>query len=165
MNGIALTLDALRDGERRLALDLASAADRHRAEHEVHHVATVLAQWSEEHCRRLAEAARAHGTPPAEGPVTGSVPTGPPPTPLPRTAGAAGDPPDPGLLLLADLRALHLGAAGNSLHWEMLTQAAHATRDRPLLELTSFCHPRTLRQMRWTESMVENLSAQLLTSV
>ncbi|EDY59855.1 conserved hypothetical protein [Streptomyces sviceus ATCC 29083] len=47
----------------------------------------------------------------------------------------------PGLLLPHDLRALHLAATENSLHWEMLAQAAQATRDERLLELASACHP------------------------
>ncbi|MFF9488905.1 hypothetical protein [Streptomyces sp. NPDC014676] len=36
--------------------------------------------------------------------------------------------------------------------------------DRELLEPASSCHPRTLRQMRWTNTMIEVLSPQLLVS-
>ena len=61
MNGITLTLRTLHRGERRLAHDLLTAAERHRTEHEVHHVATDLARWSREHVRRLAEAAAERG--------------------------------------------------------------------------------------------------------
>ena len=82
-----------------------------------------------------------------------------------KTAEAMGKRPEPSLLLLHDLRELHLGAAGNSLYWEMLGQAAQAAKDRDLLGLVSDCHPQTLRQMRWTNTMIEQLSARALTSV
>ncbi|MFD9306677.1 hypothetical protein ACFWCB_29120 [Streptomyces sp. NPDC060048] len=47
----------------------------------------------------------------------------------------------------------------------MLAQAARATKDTRLLEVTSSCHPRTLRQMRWTNTLIKNLSPQILTSL
>jgi hypothetical protein len=72
--------------------------------------------------------------------------------------------PEPGLLLLADLRQLHRLAAGASVDWELLGQAAQAAKDEELLELTSRCHPETLRQMRWANAMLKQLSPQVLTS-
>ncbi|MFD3619617.1 hypothetical protein ACFWWT_31150 [Streptomyces sp. NPDC058676] len=72
--------------------------------------------------------------------------------------------PETGLLLLYDLRELHLAATRNSLHWEMLAQAAQATSDDRLLGLAGSWHPRTLRQMRWTNTMIKELSPQLLAS-
>jgi hypothetical protein len=47
----------------------------------------------------------------------------------------------------------------------MLAQAAQATRDDELLALASACHPQTLRQMRWTNTMIKNLSPQVLSSL
>jgi hypothetical protein len=76
-----------------------------------------------------------------------------------------GSRPDPGLLLLRDLREVHLAAAHNSLHWEMLAQVAQASKDTRLLALASSCHPQTLRQMRWTNTMIKDLSPQVLTSL
>ncbi|MFG3155701.1 hypothetical protein ACGF7W_27085 [Streptomyces sp. NPDC048219] len=163
MNGITLTLRTLHRGERRLAHDLTAVAERHRTEHEVHHVATDLARWSHEHVRRLAETAGHHGLdlggPPddASGGVFASL--------REKAAEAVAHRPEPGLLLLRDLRELHLGATENSLHWEMLAQAAQASKDGGLLHLASACHPQTLRQMRWTNTMIKNLSPQLLTSL
>lgn len=87
-------------------------AERHAEEHEVHHVATDLADWSREHAERLAELAASEGLRLDDDP----------PAPL------SDDGPS-GLLLLHDLRALHLAATANSLHGEMLAQAAQATRD------------------------------------
>ncbi|MFI7317605.1 hypothetical protein [Streptomyces venezuelae] len=147
MNGIDLTLRALRRGECRLAAELLAAADRHRTDHEVRHVATDLAHWSQEHVRRLAEAG-----------------AGPEPAAHEDTRAPDPDPEEshPGLSLLRDLRVLHLAAAENSLHWEMLAQTAQATRDKALLALASECHPRTLRQMRWTNTMIKNIAPQVL---
>ncbi|MFF9019290.1 hypothetical protein [Streptomyces eurythermus] len=161
MNGVNLTLRVLHHGEKHLARQLTAVAERHRAEHEVHHVALDLAGWSREHARRLSDIADGYGL------HLGDF-AGPP---LPhllstlreKTAEALVHRPEPGLLLLRDLRELHLGAAENSLHWEMLAQAAQATKDDELLALASACHPATLRQLRWTNTMIKVLAPQVLT--
>ncbi|MFB7578870.1 hypothetical protein [Streptomyces hydrogenans] len=164
MNGTVLVLRALHRGEQDLATELASVAERHAAEHEIHHVALDLAAWSREHVERLERAARAHGPDftgaDQDGSASGSLAT-----PTVRTAGARGRGPEPGLLLLHDLRDLHLRATENSLYWEMLAQVARATRDDRALDLASDCHPRTLRQIRWTNTMIKTLSPQALSSL
>lgn len=161
MKGLNATLRALHHGERSLAQDLLRIAERHSTEHEVRHIATDLARWSQEHTQRLADAGQAHGLDLA-GPH--SAPTRVMQALREKTAQAIGRRPEPALLLLHDLRELHLSATGNSLYWEMLAQAAQATQDRPLLDLTADCHPQTLRQMRWTNTLIKELSAQALTS-
>lgn len=163
MNGITLTLRALHHGERQLAKELVVVAERHSTEHEIHHVAKDLVTWSNEHCVRLAETA-GHYDLALDGPSHTSA-SGLMPTVREKAAEAMGHRPEPGLLLLRDLRELHLGAAGNSLYWEMLAQAGQAAKDTRLLRLASSCHPRTLRQMRWTNTMIKNLSPQILTSL
>ncbi len=160
MNGIGITLRTLHDGERDLEHDLLAAAERHRTEHEFHHVATDVARWSREHAARLAALAREHGLDlpgPREHPTSGALAAL-----REKASEALGRRPETGPALLRDLRELHLAAARNSLHWEMLAQAAQATRDRNLLDLVSACHPQTLRQMRWTNTMIKVLSPQLL---
>ncbi|MFF7454684.1 hypothetical protein [Kitasatospora sp. NPDC008115] len=162
MNGIRAVLRALHEGEHRLERDLLTAADRHRADHEIHHVATDIARWSREHTERLADAGRhydldlsgAHE--PAPGLWAGL---------REKTGEALGRRPEPGLLLLHDLSGLHLTATENSLNWEMLAQAAQATSDHRLLGLATACHPQTLRQMRWTNTMIKTLAPQSLTSM
>ncbi|MFH8974784.1 hypothetical protein [Streptomyces sp. NPDC017890] len=163
MNGITLTLRTLHRGERHLAHDLVTVAERHRAEHEVHHVATDLAVWSRAHVRHLAEIAGHRGVKLGEAPDHSSG--GLFATLREKASQAVVHRPEPGLLLLRDLRELHVAAAENSLHWEMLAQAAQASRDSDLLGLVSSCHPQTLRQMRWTNTMLKNLSPQLLNSL
>ncbi|QCD60195.1 hypothetical protein [Streptomyces hawaiiensis] len=163
MNGVDLVLRALHHGEQHLAKELTTVAERHRTDHEVHHVATDLAHWSREHAQRLADTGQDRG------PHLGNPPTDHSPGLLSamreKAAQALGHRPEPALLLLRDLRDLHLAAAQNSLYWEMLAQAAQATRDDDLLALVSACHPQTLRQMRWTNTMIKNLSPQVLSSL
>ncbi|GAA3783370.1 hypothetical protein ACFS5L_08475 [Streptomyces phyllanthi] len=162
MNGTTLVLRALHHGERHLARELTTVAERHRTDHEVHHVATDLARWSREHVGRLADTAQEHGL--DLGDSAGAPSGGVLSTLREKAVQAVGHRPEPGLLLLRDLRELHLGATENSLHWEMLAQIAQATGDDGLLAVASACHPRTLRQMRWTNTMIKNLSPQVLTS-
>ncbi|WP_030935397.1 hypothetical protein [Streptomyces sp. NRRL B-24720] len=163
MNGVQVVLHTLHQGEQHLADELVTVADRHRTEHEVHHVATDVATWSREHVQRLVQASADHGLDlngPFDGSSNGVL------APLRHeTSERAGCRPDPGLLLLRDLRDLHLAATHNSLHWEMLAQVAQATKANDLLALASSCHPQTLRQMHWTNTMIKILSPQLLSSL
>ncbi|NJP51901.1 hypothetical protein HCJ93_17975 [Streptomyces sp. SBST2-5] len=161
MSGITTTLSELHDGERHLERELLAAAERHRGEHEFHHVALDVARWSREHTERLADAGRERGL---DLPGSRDDPASAAFSALrERAAAALGRRSGAGLLLLGDLRHLHLAAAGNSLYWEMLAQAAQAVRDERLA-LASSCHPQTLRQMRWTNTMIKVLSPQLLTA-
>ncbi|MER8005147.1 hypothetical protein [Streptomyces sp. NPDC094149] len=162
MSGIPIVLRALHDGERELERDLLATAERHRTEHEFHHVALDVARWSHQHAERIARAAEAHGLD-LPGPSSHASPGLLSPV-REKTAEALGRRPEAGLLLLHDLRRLHLAAAGNSLDWEMLAQAAQATGADDLLALATACHPQTLRQMRWTNTLIKTHSPQLLAS-
>ncbi|ROP47727.1 hypothetical protein [Streptomyces sp. PanSC9] len=162
MNGTTLVLRVLHHGEKHLAGELRLVADRHGTDHEVHHVATDLARWSEEHALRVVQAARDQGLDLHDSSGTGSGVL----AELRRKAAeAVGHRPEPGLLLLRDLRALHLYATENSLYWEMVAQVAQATRNEALLTLASDCHPQTLPQIRWTNTMIKNVSPQVLASL
>ncbi|MFD4628407.1 hypothetical protein ACFVYR_00685 [Streptomyces sp. NPDC058284] len=158
MSGIVTTMWALRRGERTLAEELRLVAERHRDEQEIFHVARDLARWSGENEERLAaEIERQDGD---SGPEAGSGETGC----LMALTGACGPADgDEGALLLHDLRHLHLRASENSLLWETLAQAAQAARDSHLLDVASAGHPRSLRQMRWTNTMIKILAPQILT--
>ncbi|WP_327425407.1 hypothetical protein OG963_00585 [Streptomyces sp. NBC_01707] len=163
MNGIESVLRTLYRGERDLAEELVAVSERHRTEHEVSRIATDVAAWSREHVRLLTAAAADQGlhlSGPSDTCFEGVLGT-----PRRKAPEAVGGRPEPGLLLLRDLRDLHLAATHNSLHWEMLAQAAQATKNTGLLSLASSCHPQTLRQMRWTNTMIKNLSPQILTSL
>ena len=70
----------------------------------------------------------------------------------------------PALLLLSDLREIYLKAAGVSVDWEMLAQAAQGSKDTDLLEVCRRCHPDTLRQVRWANGKLKESSTQVLVS-
>jgi hypothetical protein len=159
-DGLAATMTELHRDEGRLAHTLVELSDRHAADHEIHFVARDLATWSREHVRRLAEQGGAYGLdldpdPGHPVPLAGVV----------KRAGAEllGRRHAPMSLLLADLRDVHEKASGVSLAWEILAQGAQAAEDAALLALASDCHPQTLRQLRWTNAQVKELSPQAVT--
>ncbi|MBN9102887.1 MULTISPECIES: hypothetical protein [unclassified Pseudonocardia] len=166
MSKIELVLRELHRSENSLARDLLTVADRHRVEHEIFHTARDVARWSHDHVRLIAGSAAAHDLHLDPAPSTGS------PALLERlthrTSELLGRRPEPGLLLLADLRRLHRKAAGVSLDWELLSQAAQAMRQRDLFELARRCHPQTLRQMlrqmRWANGQLKIVSPQIIAS-
>lgn len=162
MNAIGNVLSELHHGETRLADELLATGERHRTEHEIYHVAHDVERWSREHLHRLA----------GIGPRYGQDLPGSPRDPdhllgglRDRAAEIVGRRPEPGLLVLRDLRTLYLMASDNSLHWEMLAQAAQARRDADLLQLVTACHPQTLRQIRWANTLIKTMSPQILTSL
>jgi hypothetical protein len=161
MSKLGLVLRELHRSETSLGRDLLAVADRHKAEPEVFHVGRDIAGWSRIHVRRLAEAGRDHGVrldpePRWTIPVVAGL--------VQQASTALRTRPEPGLLLLADLRRLHRKATGASLDWELLAQAAQAMKQRDLLELAQDCHPQTLRVMRWANAHLKVVSPQVIAS-
>jgi hypothetical protein len=159
MSKIPMALEELHRAENHLAKDLLRISDRHKSDHEVHHVARDIARWSQEHVRALARVGHDYGldldAEPAEDPtVLEKV----------RQKGdeLLGRHHEASLLLIADLREVHKDAAGVSLDWEVLAQTAQALKDTELLEVTQKCHPETLRQMRWANAKIKESSAQVM---
>ena len=158
---LGLTLHELHRSEMSLAADLLKVADRHKVDHEIYHVARDLARWSQQHVHALAEVGKRYGLTltddaKADSGLLGVI--------REKVSEVAGRRPEPGLLLLADLRHLHRVAAGVSLDWELLAQGAQAAKDSELLALTRRCHPQSLRQMRWANAMLKVVSPQILAS-
>lgn len=161
MKAVALVVEDLHEGEHDLVERLRRAAHQHATDYDVRHGATELSRWSEDHVRRLAETGSRFGLKLAstvDGTGEGAIDQL-----LEKTAKALGRRPEPALLLLRDLRDLHLAATRNKVNWEMLSQAAKALRDAELLELTKSCQSQTDRQLRWTTTLVKELSPQALT--
>ncbi|NUP38990.1 MAG: hypothetical protein HOY76_18725 [Streptomyces sp.] len=50
-----------------------------------------------------------------------------------------------------------------SVRWRSTTVVS--SLDDDLVSLAAACHPQTLRQMRWTNTMIKELSPQILTSL
>jgi hypothetical protein len=157
---INLAVRALHRSERRLARRLNAMAARHPSDQDIYHLAHDLAQWSQQHVGQLADYGRSHGMRLAADRSarahTAALQE--------RMSAVLRKRSAPGLLLLVDLRRIHQLATGVSLDWELVAQAAQASKNQELLELTKSCHPETLRQMRWSNAMLKELSAQVLTS-
>ncbi len=161
--GIALFLREVHAGEAELERELHAAGQRHRTDHEVRHVTVDLARWSLENRRALAGLAGRYGE--NLGKEQDPQPPGQPTAHLrERTAELLGRRPEPGLLLLHDLRHLYLLASGNSIHWTALGQAAQAVRDSDLLAIVTACHGKSTRQAVWCNATIKAVSAQVLTS-
>lgn len=158
-NKVPMALEELHRSENDLAAELLHASDRHKADHEIFHLARDLAHWSQEHVRELARIGRNYGIeldpePDDEGSLIAKV--------RQRGAELLGRRHDAALLLLKDLREIHTKAAGVCLDWEILAQTAQALQDRELLALTSKCSRQTLRQLRWANASLKENAAQIM---
>ncbi|OBH16184.1 hypothetical protein EHH44_00395 [Mycolicibacter terrae] len=156
-----LALRELHRSEMSLARRFRRVGERHKADHDVFHLCADLAGWSDDHVRRLAQAGHSHGlrlaeSSPRPGRVLSSL--------REMTSVVLGRRPEPGVLLLADLRSLYLHAAAVSVDWELVAQGAQAARDSGLLEMAAQCHPETVRQMDWANTMLKELAPQVLMS-
>ena len=155
-------LQEVHDGEVDLEQELHLVADRHRADHEVRHVCVDLARWSLQNREALEPLLARYGqaadtVPHAGTSVAQSV--------RERAAELLGRRPESGLLLLHDLRRLHLMAEDISVLWTVLGQGAQAVKDAELLDVVTSCHARTVRQALWCTSELKALSPQLLSAV
>ena len=159
-----LALRAVHHSERRLAEQLLALGERHKADHDVFHLSKTLAGWAHGHMRALAEAGKRFDLD-LDADDPGSDGSGGPLSALrEKTAELVGRRPEPGLVLLRDLRRLHLAAAEASIDWTLLGQGAQAAKDRQLLDLAAACHPQTLRTLRWTTTRLKEGAPQVLVS-
>ncbi|MGN7701605.1 hypothetical protein [Cellulosimicrobium sp. 22601] len=158
---IGLVLRELHRSEADLAHELLQARERHRADHELHHVAQDLAEWSSRHVREIAEVAGPYGEEldPEAGRDTGLARAV-----RDRASELLGRSSAPGLLLLRDLRTIYTKASGVTVDWDMLGQAAQAVRHTDLLDVVQRCFPETRRQARWAEAKLKESSTQVLVS-
>jgi hypothetical protein len=159
---IGVAIERLAEAERELADRLVAVGERHRADHDVYHLTRTLAGVERSHLDALGFHAARYGA------DLGADGRGIGPPKLARalagrSAELLGRRPEPGLLLLLDLRELHVLASGTSLDWVALGQAAQAARDSELLETVSSCHPETLRTLKWTTYRVKEAAPQVLT--
>ncbi len=158
MTKLVLALRELHRSELRLARALDAMAARHHSDHEIFHTATDLAQWSREHVALIAQTGEKYGLSMRAHPRTTAWSA----SAQKWVSDRMGRRPEPSLLLLADLRRAHRLAAGVSLDWELLAQGAQGAKDADLLKVTQRCHPQALRQMRWANALLKQLSPQVL---
>jgi hypothetical protein len=144
---LALAIERTAKAELALASELLEVGERHRADHDVFHATRTLAKRARKNAERLEPHAGRYGAS------------------LDRLAGHGPEGrPESALLLLDDLRALHLKAAAASLDWTVLGQGAQAARDADLLADVDECHPRTLQALKWTTYRIKSAAPQALTS-
>jgi hypothetical protein len=160
---IGLMIEQLADSEQELADELIKVGELHAADQDVFHLTKTLAKIELGHLDALAPHAERYAV---------ELPRSPDhtrPSGLHRTAveggtRLSGRRPEPALMLLRDLRGLHLLAAGASLDWTALGQAAQAAGDSRLLDVVTTGHSQTLRALKWTTYRLKEAAPQTLTS-
>jgi hypothetical protein len=156
-----MAIEQVASAESALADRLQAVGERHKTDHDVFHMTRTLAKKERAHLDGLARHAGRYGASidRDDGDGEGIVAKA-------REKGAElmGRRPEPGLMLLRDLRELHLLAAGASLDWVALAQGAQAARDTDLLATVTECHDETLRTLKWTTYRVKEAAPQALTT-
>jgi hypothetical protein len=160
---IGLAIREVARAEEQLSEALLAIGERHSADHDVYHLTRTLSRWSQGHIAALERFGERYG---AEVDADDVGQSGGGPLKAVREKGAAllGRRPESGILLLRDIRHLHLLAAEASIDWTILGQAAQAAKDTELLECVSLCHPETLRTLRWTVGKLKESAPQVLTA-
>jgi hypothetical protein len=147
-----LAIRAVIDDEAGLITELDRVGQRHRTDHDVFHMThtlTVLHRANVEALGRFGEA----DDPGSAGPMARV---------REKASELAGRREEAGMLLLRDLRALHLLYAEASIDYILLAQGAQAARDAELLDAVSRAHAQTLRGMKWTVTRLKTAAPQVL---
>jgi hypothetical protein len=145
---LGMAIEQVASAERELADALEAVGERHSDDQDVFHMTRTLAKKERAHVDAIQEHAdRYDARLDADATGADEAPDG-----------------DPSLLLLRDLRELHLLAAGASLDWVALAQGAQAAKDTDLLDTVTACHDETLRTLKWTTYRLKEAAPQALTS-
>ena len=78
------------------------------------------------------------------------------------SAGAVRSSPLPALLLLHDLRHLHLAIEEVAMLWLVVGQASQALRDQELLELVTRSREEITKQLMWVTTRIKETAPQVL---
>ncbi len=162
MSKLGIALREAHDAETDLAAELRRVGERHNADHDVYHLTRTLGGWCDRHVRRLAGAAERYDVALDAGAVADEQERGVVTRVREKGAELVGRRPEPGVVLLRDMRDLHLAAARASVAWTVLGQGAQAVKDQELLEVVTACHPETIRTMKWTVQKLKEASPQVL---
>jgi hypothetical protein len=161
---LGLAIEEIHTDERELVEQLLRVGERHRADHEIHHLTQLLARMSEGHADALVPFAERYGADLETGGVSDKSRSGLLDRVREKGSELVGRRPDAGLLLLRDLRELHVEHTKVSVGWVILGQAAQAAKDQELLSTVSGCHAETLRGLKWTTTHVKQVAPQALMS-
>jgi hypothetical protein len=161
---IGVALRETYDAETDLAADLLRIGERHRVEQDVFHLTRTLSGWCDRHVHRLAGQAGRFGIDLDPRAVEDEGERGPLAVVREKAAELVGRRPEPGLLMLRDVRDLYLASARASIAWTVLGQSAQAIHDQELLAVVTASHPETIRTMKWTVQKLKEASPQVLAS-
>lgn len=157
-------LEDVRDAEAELGRRLNALGERHQADHDVFHVTQTLQRIAHANLERLAPVAGRYDVEVDPAAVPEEHDSGLLDKAREKASELAGRRPEPGLLLLGDLRELHLCYARASIDWVILGQGAKAARDEELLAVVEASHAQTLRGLKWTVTRLKVAAPQVLMS-
>jgi cytochrome c2 len=160
---LGLAIHEVADAEETLGQRLNALGERHKADHDVFHLTETLQRIARANLERLAPHADRYDVELDPSSVQEGHGTGLLEKAREKTSEVVGRRPEPGLLLIRDLRELHLSYAEASINYVILSQGAKAARDGQLVETCSQCHAQTLRGMKWTVTRLKTASPQVLT--
>ena len=155
-------LEKLHDALTDLAGEYRKLGERHATEHDIYHLAHTLAQQCEGQAVALQPHASRHAAdvPDADDGPRESMLAG-----LRRaTAALVGRSSATGLLLLRDLRQLHLAIEEAAMLWLIVGQAAQAARDRELIVLVERSREEITHQLMWVQTRIKETAPQVLLS-
>ena len=157
------TLKQLHEALGDLADEYRKVGERHAAEVDVFHMAHTLAAQCELQAQSLGVHAERYGTELPNGDQDGlwdGILA-----PLRRTqADPLRHSSLPGLLLLHDLRQLHLAIEEAAMLWLVIGQAAQAVRDPELLEVVTRSREEITKQLMWVTTRIKETAPQVLAS-
>jgi hypothetical protein len=161
MNKVGGLLAELHDAETGLAAGWRAVGERQAAEHDVYYHSRMLAAQCEKHAEAVRAIAQRF-----EKNLSGSSGPQTPHNVMAgirrKTSELLGHRPEPGLLLLHDLRQLYLMAEEVSIHWLALGQVAQAVPDHDLLDQVTALHKQTLTQIKWLKTRIRHACPQIL---
>jgi hypothetical protein len=152
-------IELVQEAEAKLADELSLLGERHAAEADVSHTSHLLAARCATQLDRLLPHARRYSAPERNG--VESTPAA-----LERVRRLASETlagrPEPGMLLLEDLRGAYLSAHGAEVAWVILGQAARAARDAELLATAETGVEEAERRWKWLRTKIKDASPQVL---
>jgi len=146
---LALYIGLLHRSESTLATALRTVGEGHAADADVYYICDLLADWSDEHVRRLQPMVDKYGEQDPDEPdrlYAEGVPE--------VRSGPVG--------LLRDLQDLTLLATLVSTSWTAVGQGAQGNRDAELKELADSCSATTNRQLAWLNHRMKQVAPQAL---
>lgn len=153
-------LAQLHDGLLDLAEEYEKAGERHASDHDVFHVTRMLAAQCELQAQSLEPHAARYGRKLESGKsdLFDVLFTG-----IRRLQAASlAKRPVTGMLLLRDLRQLHLAIEEAAMLWLVVGQAAQAVRDRELLEVVERAREEMTKQILWVTTRIKEAAPQVL---